>query len=353
MCRKRIYNLKVFQLTKQPISNYCLWLIVALIGLSSFSNELKAQDPEFSQFYASPGYINPAMNGMGDAPRFTFAFRDQLTSFSNAYVTVFASYDQHFHKYRSSVGVNIMADFAGGLYNTYKLSAAYAYLLPLNEKYSIKAGFELSYLQNSINLDKIYFGDEIADGGTNPGTSFDSNFERTNKINFDAAAGIMFFSESFFLGVSAKHLTTPNVAFTNYNDDFNKLRIKSTATIGKTFAFGSEYNPKGKTEVVPNVLATYQAGLMQVNAGAWIGHGKIFGGFWLRHTLSNFDALIGMVGYRVGLMRIAYSYDQTISGLKTSAGAHELTISIDMAKNPNLDKKRRYIEMGRCPSVFK
>ncbi len=344
--------MKVFQLTKSQIKQY-LGLLLFLLCVNI--NELKAQDPEFSQFYATPSYINPAMNGMGDAPRFTFAFRDQLTSFSNAYVTVFASYDQHFHKYRSSVGMNIMADFAGGLYNTYKVSAAYAYLLPLNEKFSIKAGVELSYLQNSLNVGNIYFGDEIDPDGSSPnqGTSFDSNFERTNKINFDAAGGILFFSESFFLGVSAKHLTSPNLAFSSYNDEFNKLRIKSTFTIGKTFAFGSEYNPRGKTDLVPNVLATYQAGHVQVNSGAWVGHGKIFGGFWLRHTLSNFDALIGMVGYRVGLMRFAYSYDQTISGLRTSAGAHELTVTLDMGKNPNLEKKRRYQEMGRCPSVFK
>ena len=54
-----------------------------------------SQDPEFSQFYANPLFLNPALAGSTICPRAIANFRDQWPSVGGAFVTYNASYDQY------------------------------------------------------------------------------------------------------------------------------------------------------------------------------------------------------------------------------------------------------------------
>ncbi|MFM8373256.1 MAG: type IX secretion system membrane protein PorP/SprF, partial [Bacteroidota bacterium] len=56
--------------------------IVIFTLFISFLGELKAQDPRFSQYYASPWNLNPAMTGLFNGSwRITGNYRDQWGSF--------------------------------------------------------------------------------------------------------------------------------------------------------------------------------------------------------------------------------------------------------------------------------
>src|ERR1700761_870925 len=59
-----------------------------------FFSVVKAQDPHFSQFFASPLTLNPAFTGKFDGQfRLAFNHRDQWPSIPNAYVTTSGSVD--------------------------------------------------------------------------------------------------------------------------------------------------------------------------------------------------------------------------------------------------------------------
>ena len=55
----------------------------------------QAQDPQFSQFYANPLFLNPALAGFIDCGRVNLNYRNQWPSLANAYITYSASYDQN------------------------------------------------------------------------------------------------------------------------------------------------------------------------------------------------------------------------------------------------------------------
>jgi len=42
---------------------YRILTLTLILAAISYSNDLKAQDPHFSQFYAAPLYLNPALAG--------------------------------------------------------------------------------------------------------------------------------------------------------------------------------------------------------------------------------------------------------------------------------------------------
>src|SRR5215510_9186298 len=72
-----------------------LAICVALAGVST------AQDPNFSQFFASPLTLNPALTGKFDGIfRFAMNYRNQWPTISNAYTTGTTSLDMGIMKNR-------------------------------------------------------------------------------------------------------------------------------------------------------------------------------------------------------------------------------------------------------------
>ncbi|MGM0621184.1 MAG: type IX secretion system membrane protein PorP/SprF, partial [Bacteroidota bacterium] len=66
-------------------------ICISVLYVSVFATT--AQDVSFSQFYASPLYLNPAFAGSVEIPRFTVQYRNQWHAFNNAYTTYNAAFD--------------------------------------------------------------------------------------------------------------------------------------------------------------------------------------------------------------------------------------------------------------------
>src|SRR5215471_13501157 len=72
--------------------------LTLLVSLATVSN---AQDPNFSQFFASPITLNPALTGKFDGVyRFAANYRNQWPTINNAYTTATASFDMGIMKDR-------------------------------------------------------------------------------------------------------------------------------------------------------------------------------------------------------------------------------------------------------------
>src|SRR3954467_1285541 len=102
-------------------------LILTVVFSFSFSNGLFAQDPEFTQFYANPLYLNPAFAGVVRCPRFIMNYRNQWPGISGTYVSEHASYDQHIDAMSGGIGLMVMNDVAGagGILKTTWVSGVY------------------------------------------------------------------------------------------------------------------------------------------------------------------------------------------------------------------------------------
>ena len=85
-----------------------LVVLFLVVGFSSFS-----QDPQFTQFYANPIYLNPAFAGSNVCPRFSMNYRNEWPSLTGNYVTTSVSYDQYFKNISGGFGVIAMHDQQG------------------------------------------------------------------------------------------------------------------------------------------------------------------------------------------------------------------------------------------------
>lgn len=332
------------------------YIITALVFLSCiFSVKGWAQDPEFSQFYAAPAYLNPAMIGFSWEPRIAVNYRHQYPQFGNAYLTFAASYDQHFDDLNSSFGLSVMADRAGegGLYNTYYINGLYAYQLRFSDDLRVKLGVQVGYLQQSIDWSKLVFTDMIdPTNGASGGSTAEQMPDRTSIHRLDLSGGLVAYNGKFYIGASVKHVTTPSLAFTNSNDADNTLKIRSSFHAGRVFYLGKVIVDKPRFYISPNLLFVNQGRHFQVNAGTYLGKGIIFGGLMLRHTIRNADALIVLAGVKAGVVRVGYSYDINLSPIATGASAHEVSLLIDFGQRKGLEREMRRKKAAECPEIF-
>ena len=72
-----------------------------------------AQDVEFSQFYTSKNYLNPAFTGLSSDQSFSSVYRNQWPSIKNAYESYFVSFDRRIKGREAAVGIYYLGDVAG------------------------------------------------------------------------------------------------------------------------------------------------------------------------------------------------------------------------------------------------
>src|SRR6187549_1740228 len=140
-----------------------------------------AQDPNFSQFFASPLTLNPAMTGKFDGVyRVAGNYRNQWPTIYNAFTTYTASFDMGILKNRvpeyDQLGVGILgfADQAGdGVLktNSAALSVAYHKSIDENGFNQIGAGFQGGFVSKRLDVTKVTFEDQLTTSGFTGPTS--------------------------------------------------------------------------------------------------------------------------------------------------------------------------------------
>ncbi len=322
---------------------FSILLILCLIS------KLNAQDPEFTQFYANPIYLNPAFAGTANGPRFVLNYRNQWPSISGNFVSYSASFDQHFDGIAGGLGFQVLYDKAGdGDLTTTSASGMYSYHLNVSPRFTIKAALQASIQQRTIDFSKLLFGDMI-----DPSKGFIYKTKESIpgsgngeiKPFLDFSAGIMGFTKKFYAGAAVHHINEPNMSF--FADDKSILPRKITAHVGMLMPLDNSRHPKNFFS--PNILFQKQGNFMQFNIGGYYIKEYFLAGLWLRQTSVNTDAFMILLGIKKDPVKFGYSYDITFSDARIGAkGSHEISFIIELkaSKRPPSSKWRKLI----CPS---
>jgi type IX secretion system PorP/SprF family membrane protein len=297
-----------------------LYIAFSLIAFGGFS-----QDPQFTQFYANPIYLNPAFAGSHGCPRLNMNYRNEWPSLSGNYVTYSMSYDNYFKNVSGGIGVIAMHDQQGqGTIFTSMLGLVYSYHLKVNRKFSMMFGVRAAMFNKYLDWDKLTFGDMI-----DPRRGFiyqTGDVPRGNSGGvylFDASAGVVGYSKHFFFGFAAHHLNMPNESMIIGN---SKLPMRFTGHMGAEIKLGKGSQYVNKTSIMPNVIYQYQNGFQELALGTYVKYGVFTAGAWYR----NRDAFILSIGLNTGKFKVGYSYDVTVSKLNNgvSGGSHEVSLGL-------------------------
>ena len=327
-------------------------LVLTVVTVILFSNKGNAQDAEFSQFYANPLYLNPALSGAEICPRAVANYRNQWPGLAKSYVTYNASFDQYIDKLHGGIGVLLNVDNAGdGILKTTQASLIYAFSLRASENLFINMAIQGTFYQKSLDWNLLQFGDQIDD----PQKGFSKQTgetppDNTSVVVPDFSAGVVFGWKGILHGgVAVHHLTEPELAF--YKQNENTLPMKITGHMGVNInleggGMGFAEDSEPTFYIAPNILYQQQGDFHQLNAGVYIIRLPIVLGTWFRHNFENADAVIMLVGINYQNLKIGYSYDITLSKLKSNTGgAHEVSLAWQF----NCIEKRRKLHAIKAP----
>jgi type IX secretion system PorP/SprF family membrane protein len=312
-----------------------LILLLTTLCSTGIWQDLQAQDPQFTQFYANPLYLNPAFAGTARCPRICMNYRNQWPNLSGTYVTYSASYDQHIDAISGGLGLIVTQDDqAHGTLKTTNVNLIYSYLLPVTREFSIKFGLQAGFFQKALDKSKLNFGDMI---DARRGFVWNTNevIPSTNKSNLDFGGGILGYSKRYFIGAAFHHITQPDEGLQGPS----KLPLKITGHAGAVIPL----EKGGDSYISPNVLFMQQQNFTQLNLGLYFVRGSFVGGLWYRNS----DAFIVLIGLQTDHFKVGYSYDVTVSKLSSNtAGSHEISMQMQFECRP---KKKKYRTIS-CPS---
>ncbi|HNS18404.1 MAG TPA: PorP/SprF family type IX secretion system membrane protein [Bacteroidales bacterium] len=321
--------------------------VFILLTTCMLSLSVSGQDPAFSQFYASPMYLNPAMAGSTYCGRLTLNYRNQWPAIPKGYVTYHVAYDQFLEKIQSGYGVMFTADRQGdGAISALMASGLYSFKLQASEDLRIDFGAQVTYQQMKVDIDKLVFGGAINpnDGSVNPGYS-DPSFYESKSVGFvDFSAGVYAgYRDIVYGGLAVHHLAEPENGFNQPSD--SKLYRKFTAHAGTEFNLSNgRFGEVEEDDIAlsPNVLYMQQGEFHQLNAGLYASISPFVAGLWFRHNFENPDAVIILLGFRQPSYQIGYSFDYTLSKIGiSSGGSHEVSFRWEFCIYKEDYKKRR------------
>ena len=291
-------------------------------------NALVAQDVHFSQFYASPLTLNPALTGnFNGFYRISAIYRNQwpgLTqgrpSFSTPSVSLdFSLLHDKIKHGALGVGIVFLNDQQNGKtinQNTILGSVAY------NMGFGPKGKFQLGLgLQGGISMIKMDFSNYEFGASYNADLVYDPNlnpeaYSTGTKIKGVLNAGIFLKSE-FYTGMRVYAGYSFNNA-TNYKQDFLISNAHSyRLPFRHTIHGGFEFDISDRGVIIPGALFQMESKSYEVNFGLTGGihiirnpakRATLFVGLWNRLNTGNYT-LIPNVGFEVNGIKAAFSYD--------------------------------------------
>lgn len=314
-----------------------------------------AQDPHFSQFFASPLTLNPAYTGKFNGTfRVTGNYRNQWPEINKAFITSTGSVDFQILKNKLSFndtwGVGLMGysdNSANGAvkFNYAGLSTAYHKALDEDGYNQIGVGFQVVYANMLINTSNLKFEDQLTSAGFTGVTSEVFNNPSNLKSNYiDINAGVLYSGSSsdknyYYAGVSMYHISRPKQSFTGANYLLNMR----TAIHG-----GGYFEVSDNTTIHVSALQSFQGGAAEtifggaaqfnVSAAGTEKPTSFYAGAFMRLK----DAIIPYIGLEYNDFRFGFTYDVNTSALKTASQKKGgLEISLIYNHRPNTDKDIR------------
>jgi type IX secretion system PorP/SprF family membrane protein len=314
---------------------------------------VKAQDPNFSQFFASPLTLNPAMTGKFDGVyRIAGNYRNQWPTINNAFTTYTASFDIGIMKNSipefDQFGLGIMAfsDKSGNgvLQNNFgAVSLAYHKSLDENGYHQIGAGFQATFVNKRLDITKVYFEDQLTPLGFTGVTSEVFANNRVDLKYFDLNAGILYNGSTngynnFYLGASMYHINRPKESFQG-GEFFLPARITLQGGFKVPVAGNHNFHFSANHSMQANANNTVVGAAFGLNVNNDdVNPVTFYLGSWYRFG----DAVIPYVGLEFGELHLGYSYDVNTSSLKPGSnmrGGNEISLIFIKKPSDPLAKK--------------
>lgn len=314
---------------------------------------LAQQEGQYLNLATNPFMVNPAAGGLSDVFQLELSSRRQwlgydggprslflvghsqfkvgknkenaLNEFNAENTTLFQSPERTVGKIKHVVGGKALLEAIGPFAKT-SIYGSYAFHLPFTKTVNFGAGIGLGWSNLGINQERVvlYQQDDSA---------YDQFLGNTSSQNIlDANAGIVFYSEKLFVGLSTTQLLKNDVVFQDVvtESNFNRhyfVVAKYRFTLNEQF------------EIEPTAVAKFaESSPFSGDFGARLIYGK---SSWFAVQYRTSNALTFQIGSNIiKNIYVSYGYELGMGPLRTGTnGSHELQLGFYLGRNRNVAKE--------------
>ncbi len=320
------------------------------------STALFGQDRHFTQFYASPMSLNPALSGaMEGTYRVGAIYRDQWRKVLDNPIQTFSfAADLRFDRRRKknsddAIGMGIMffndkvsvLDFST---TQIALSLAYHKALGANKNQFLTLGIQGGLTQRNVGYGSLRFHDQFdGNGGYTQPTG---EVLPPNNFSYpDFNVGLNYMAEigthgRFFAGAAIHHLLQPDISFYGNTEKGDKLYQKYSVQLASNLPLTRD----NRAQIHPRLLFAMQGPHLQVNAGTNLrfamgqyGATALHVGTWARPVRNSdgfgLDAVVALVGIELNNMIFGLSYDLNLKALQANQRQSAFEVSVTYLGN--------------------
>lgn len=325
---------------------------------------LFAQNPYFSQYYAAPLYLNPALAGADKEISFGINYRSQwnsndapyeLSQFSFIYPIVMQRGAQT--KHLGGLGFTAYRDMTGegGIFKTHGVGLTGSYRIAVTHSHTILTGLQAGFVQKRVDLAHLQWGsqyDELIGFDDRITPSLSNINEQTGFPIFEAGI-VWHYSHqvpayssaarwAVFSGFSASNLNQPDESL--LKDGTHPLPI-----LMKLHG-GVEYRSSRSFKLSPSFLLMMQNEHRQYNIGTYLTYTLISDPFSRQPKTFNIQAGIWkrikdsytfMLGGSGRNMSVGLSYDMNTSSMRfhnLGKSAYEISLKYKIDKGKDMRK---------------
>lgn len=321
--------------TRQPLTRLIALALLLLAAAGAVA--VRAQvDAQYTQYFNTQTYYDPAAAGNLDAIHITLGGRAQWVGIHHAPTAFMASADMPFKLLNKRWGTGVVVTQQSmGLYSGTNVGAQLAYKFKLL-KGTFSAGLQIGLVNEKFEGSKVDIpdGDDAHDSGDDaiPQTDVTGNA-------FDLGLGVFYQHKWFWAGLAATHLTEPTVNLKTEGDEENLYEFKQ----GRIYYFMAGSNIPIKNtlfELQPSVFVKTDATFFQGEATLRMRYNKfITAGVGYRYK----DAVSVMIGAEYKGFTLGYAYDYPVSNIsKATNGSHEVFLNYNVKLNMNEKNKNKH-----------
>ncbi|MFO7868347.1 MAG: PorP/SprF family type IX secretion system membrane protein [Bacteroidales bacterium] len=358
--------------------------VIAFFPLLISVSVLRAQDPNFSQFYFKEVYYNPAFTGINPGLRGTVTDRHLWVNVPGEFGTQSIAVDYYDNLFaQGGFGLQLTRNTQGESFlNTYNTAISYAKQIRVLPDLMFQIGANAQYIYKTIDYSGLTFSDQY---DPRFGAIYETEFRPPDDKNFyekgafDYSAGLVMrfnirqtpvkYLAANTFGIAFHHLTEPDFSWLDDGNEANlpmkmvihgvsKIRISRSGFHNRFFLLtpGFIYENQAPSEFIFDDeeagAKTLSFGLNAVIPSNISFMSSLYVGLWSRKQYwkqnmledladdiqkKAFDSMIFTVGYikysrnNKRLYRFLYNYDMTVSAAGfATGGTHEVTLSFEI-----------------------
>ena len=331
----------------------CILCLLVLMWILPHTS-VRGQDMNYTQYFSTPLYVNPAFTGINTGIRARFLFRDQWPSAPIPYKSYYFSADLGDRGLPGAGGLGIVVESdnpGAGLINNLNAALTIGVRIPITGFLAAQVGIKAGIMQRRINYDDLVFTSNFDARYGNIYQSGFTDFNANKRVVPDFGAGGLFqFSSNEGnitgdLGFAVDHIFQPDVSFLSVGTSQYPRKwvghldlVFSTGPAGSSNAMYVSSSEPLKINV--GALYMNQSNLNSLEFGLNLLKYNIYLGCWFKSTLTGTvnNSCAVLAGYKFNFydnmsIKFMYSYDIQVSGaLQGTGGAHEISLILEFDK---------------------